>query len=202
MKEIKMYKVFALIGPSGCGKDTILKTLLKKYNKTNRFHPIVSYTTRPKREGEKNGVQYRFTDTDTMLDFFAQDDIVEMAEFNGWFYGTTFECYKEDKINIGIFDPTRLEILLANPEVQVTIFYIKAKDNIRLIRQLGREDSPDVDEILRRYKTDKTDFYGIEGEYGDRLTIIPNDNKLNLHSAVLTILFAAGLGQNKKVKYL
>ena len=48
----KKYKVFALVGPSGCGKDTILNMLLKKYNNSKAFHRIVSYTTRPKREGE------------------------------------------------------------------------------------------------------------------------------------------------------
>lgn len=30
----KKYKVFALVGPSGCGKDTILNKILKHYNKS------------------------------------------------------------------------------------------------------------------------------------------------------------------------
>ena len=198
----KKYKVFALVGPSGCGKDTILKTLLKKYNKSKKFHPIVSYTTRPMREGEIDGVNYHYTDNDTMINFFNENTIVEMAEFNNWFYGTTYDCYDAEKINIGVFDPTRLDILLSNPDIEVTIFYIKTKDNIRLIRQLGREDDPDIDEILRRYKTDREDFYGIEGEYGDRIIILENNNKLQLHTAVLNILYVAGTGQNKIIQYL
>ena len=198
----KKYKVFALVGPSGCGKDTILRTLLKKYNKTQRFNPIISYTTRPMREGEKNGVDYHYTDDDTMINFFNENTIVEMAEFNNWFYGTTYKCYDDTKINIGIFDPTRLDILLSNPDIDVTIFYIKTKDNIRLIRQLGREDDPDIDEILRRYKTDREDFYGIEGEYGDRMVTLENNNKLHLHTAVLTLLYVAGTGQKKIIQYL
>ena len=196
------YKVFALVGPSGCGKDTILRTLLKKYNKTQKFNPIISYTTRPMREGEKDGVDYHYTDNDTMINFFNENTIVEMAEFNNWFYGTTYECYDDTKINIGIFDPTRLDILLSNPDIDVTIFYIKTKDNIRLIRQLGREDDPDINEILRRYKTDREDFYGIEGEYGDRMVTLENNNKLHLHTAVLTLLYVAGTGQKKIIQYL
>lgn len=198
----KKYKVFALVGPSGCGKDTILKVLLKKYNKTKKFHPIVSYTTRPMREGEKDGINYHYTDNDTMISFFNENTIVEMAEFNDWFYGTTYDCYDTEKINIGVFDPTRLDILLSNPDIEVKIFYIKTKDNIRLIRQLGREEDPDIDEILRRYKTDQADFYGIEGEYGDRMMVLENNNKLNLLSAVLTLLYAAGTGQDKIIQYL
>lgn len=198
----KKYKVFALVGPSGCGKDTILKVLLKKYNKTKKFHPIVSYTTRPMREGEKDGINYHYTDNDTMISFFNENTIVEMAEFNDWFYGTTYDCYDAEKINIGVFDPTRLDILLSNPDIEVKIFYIKTKDNIRLIRQLGREEDPDIDEILRRYKTDQADFYGIEGEYGDRMMVLENNNKLNLHSAVLSLLYAASVGQDKIIQYL
>ena len=46
------YKIIALIGAAGSGKDTILKNVLKE---DSSIHEIVSCTTRPPREGEING---------------------------------------------------------------------------------------------------------------------------------------------------
>ena len=45
-----------ILGPSGVGKDTIINMLLKKY--PDIFYKLPSYTTRPKRKGEKEGVDY------------------------------------------------------------------------------------------------------------------------------------------------
>ena len=49
---------FVLSGPSGCGKGTIVKELLKKYPDT--FALSVSATTRAPRVGEVDGVHYYF----------------------------------------------------------------------------------------------------------------------------------------------
>ena len=47
-----MGKIFYIMGKSASGKDTIYKELMEKMPK---FHSIVPYTTRPMREGEKDG---------------------------------------------------------------------------------------------------------------------------------------------------
>ena len=51
-------QVVAICGKSGSGKDTIMKEILKRY--PNSFKPIVSYTTRPRREYETEGIDYHF----------------------------------------------------------------------------------------------------------------------------------------------
>ena len=53
-----MYKVIALIGEAGSGKDTIMQGILIRC--PTQFHEIISCTTRPIREGEKDGVNYHF----------------------------------------------------------------------------------------------------------------------------------------------
>ena len=53
-----MGKIFYLMGKSSSGKDTIYKELLQGFPKMKR---IVLYTTRPRREGECDGVEYFFT---------------------------------------------------------------------------------------------------------------------------------------------
>lgn len=52
------YKIIALIGKAGSGKDTILKEILKQ--EPIKYNEIISCTTRPKREGEIDGVNYYF----------------------------------------------------------------------------------------------------------------------------------------------
>ena len=51
-----MGKIVCLMGKSSTGKDTIYKELLKRKNIA--FRTVVSYTTRPIRAGEQEGVEY------------------------------------------------------------------------------------------------------------------------------------------------
>ena len=53
-----------LSGPSGVGKSTILKRLMADF--PNSFGFSVSHTSRNPREGEKNGVDYHFSDKETV----------------------------------------------------------------------------------------------------------------------------------------
>ena len=55
-----MGKIFCLMGKSSSGKDTIFKELNE--DKELNLKPIVSYTTRPKRINESDGVEYFFID--------------------------------------------------------------------------------------------------------------------------------------------
>ena len=58
-----MYKLVALIGEAGTGKDTLLYYFVGE--RPNTFNKIISCTTRPIREGEKEGVNYYYlTDTE------------------------------------------------------------------------------------------------------------------------------------------
>lgn len=60
--------ILALVGPSGSGKTTLAKAM----EKTGIWHDIVSYTTRPMRPGEREGLEHRFIDHPTYDTFFAQ----------------------------------------------------------------------------------------------------------------------------------
>ena len=166
-----MYKLIAIIGQSGSGKDTIFQNLLKM---NHELHSTIQHTTRPPREGEVEGVDYYFIDKNCFADRLLNDELVEVACFNDWFYGTTYDCYSKEKINIGVYDPTRLEILLSNPQMDVVVYYVQARDNTRLIRQLSREDNPDIDEIFRRFKADRIDFCDIE-EICPDIIYLPNN---------------------------
>ena len=70
-----MGKIFYLMGKSSSGKDTIYKELLQGFPKMKR---IVLYTTRPRREGECDGVEYFFTDEEKLQQFRKQGQLMEL----------------------------------------------------------------------------------------------------------------------------
>lgn len=78
-------RTFIISGPSGVGKSTVLKALLKK---RENVYFSVSATTREPRVGEENGVHYHFIDADQFRAWIAQDEFLEYAEYVGNFYGT------------------------------------------------------------------------------------------------------------------
>lgn len=177
-----MYKIIAIMGEAGTGKDTLMQEVLK----VHPFHEIVSCTTRPPREGEVDGVNYHFLTNEEFAAKVLNDEMLEATEFNNWFYGTGLESLSEDEINIGVFNPTGIESLLAHRDkVKVIVFRVYVSDKTRLIRQLNREREPDVHEIIRRFKADWIDF--------DDLSDIPhiaicNETKEDLQAGVRTIL--------------
>ena len=125
-------KILAIVGKSGAGKDYILKCL--KMCPTDKINYIVSSTTRPPREDEVDGVHYHFLQHDDFIKLMEEDKIVEMSVFNDWCYGTTIDSLDVDKINIGCFDPMRLDILSDDRGIDLKIVYITATDKERLIR--------------------------------------------------------------------
>lgn len=146
--------IVALAGKAGAGKDTILRYLCDNYD----VHEIVSCTTRPPREGEVDGVNYHFLTDEEFAEKVLNFDMLEATEFNNWFYGTDIASLSQDKINIGVFNPAGIDALLENPGIQVIPILVEARDKTRLLRQLNREESPNVKEIIRRYGADVEDF--------------------------------------------
>ena len=179
------YKIIALIGKAGSGKDTILKEILKQ--EPIKYNEIVSCTTRPKRENEIDGVNYYFLTPSEFANKILNYEMLEATSFNDWFYGTSYDSLRSGIPNIGVFNPDGIRALSQNNDINLTVYYIQASDKTRLLRQLNRENNPNVAEIVRRYKTDEEDFDGLEFE-----TInLTNENPEDILDIVSKIL-----GQN------
>lgn len=189
-----MYNIIALAGKAGSGKDTILKEVIAAA--PDRFHEIISCTTRPPREGEVDGKNYHFLSIEEFYNKVAANEMLEFTEFNDWFYGTPISSLVEDKMNIGVFNPAGLRALAASPQVSLSIVYIEANDKIRLLRQLNREENPNVKEIIRRYSTDEKDFENFYHDFD--CFVIMNEYSEDLDFAVDFIMDKAEnvFGQN------
>lgn len=163
-------KIVALMGKAGSGKDTIMRIITHAY--PEQFNEIISCTTRPPREGEVDGVNYYFLTVPQFTEKILNGDMLEATEFNGWHYGTAKSALSKDKINIGVFNPSGIYCLMEDSDIDLQVFYIAANDKERLIRQLKREEFPNIEEIFRRYKADNEDFADLSDI--DYITVVNN----------------------------
>ena len=84
-------------GFSGAGKGTLVRELLRRYDE---YALSVSMTTREPRPGEKEGVDYFFTDRAHFEETIARDGLVEYAQYCGNYYGTP-RAYVEEQLSAG-----------------------------------------------------------------------------------------------------
>jgi len=89
--------LMVISGPSGTGKGTLVKHLLKR---NNRIQLSVSATTRNPRTGEVDGVNYFFLKEAEFKEKLEQDEFLEHAEVYGNFYGTP-KAFVENQLNKG-----------------------------------------------------------------------------------------------------
>ena len=82
-----MINIIVFIGPSASGKSTIRELMkLKK---------LITYTTRPKRENEIDGVDYHFTDQDTLKDMISNGKLLEYSKYGNYYYGSSILSIQE-----------------------------------------------------------------------------------------------------------
>lgn len=151
--------MIVLVGESASGKSSIERVLADKYHYTK----TVSYTTRPPREGEVDGIDYNFISMDDYTEKFNDKYFVETGAYNGWFYGTTKEQYSEN--TVCVLTPHGLRQIrknLKDKDIDITTFYIKIPRRDRLIKILQRGDN--IEESIRRNQSDVGQYDGIEDE--------------------------------------
>ncbi|MBE7068438.1 MAG: guanylate kinase [Clostridiales bacterium] len=85
-------KLIVVSGPSGVGKGTIVKTLVKRRADVVES---VSCTTRQPRAGEKHGREYFFLSKEEFLDRIEKNDFLEYDEHFGNYYGTPISFVRE-----------------------------------------------------------------------------------------------------------
>lgn len=89
--EERLYlgRLIVLTGPSGVGKGTLMRSLLKRHPE---LYFSVSVTTRSPRPGEIDGKNYYFISRSKFEQLVAEGEFLEWAEFAGNYYGTPREA--------------------------------------------------------------------------------------------------------------
>lgn len=81
-------KLIVITGPSGVGKDSLVKELLNQYPD---IYLSISTTTRPPREGEVDGLHYHFTTRAKFNEAINKGEFLEWVEYGGNLYGASIE---------------------------------------------------------------------------------------------------------------
>lgn len=156
-------KILAIFGKAGSGKDTICRYIVNNCN----VNKLVRITTRPKRQGETDGVEYFFHDAERLSERILDnaEQFLEIGVFNNWYYATPADQVKEGW-NITTCDVDAVRQMINNYcDIEVYPVYVQVSDKTRLIRALNRETNPDVKEIIRRYQSDENDYRDIDFNY-------------------------------------
>ncbi|MEP0774989.1 MAG: guanylate kinase [Acidobacteriota bacterium] len=83
-------ELFIVSSPSGGGKTTIIRGVMEELRRQGRAaYFSVSHTTRPPREGERDGVDYHFVERSEFRRMVERREFLEYAEVHGNLYGTS-----------------------------------------------------------------------------------------------------------------
>lgn len=174
-----MGKIFCIMGKSASGKDAIFKRLLKIEDL--RLKNIISYTTRPIRKKEVDGVEYHFVNDAEEKKLEEGGKVIEKriydTKLGRWAYFTvddgSVDLDKNNYIVIGTLESYEKLAEYYNKDNCIPI-YIYVDDYIRLERALHREHKqavPKYAEMCRRFLADTEDFseekldaYGVNSE--------------------------------------
>ncbi len=188
------YKILAIMGKAGSGKDTLMQALLDEPEFIGAV-PIISCTTRPIRDNEKDGVNYHFLTKEQFTEQILNGEMLEATVFNDWCYGTSLNNLTTDVLNIGVFNPEGVGLLRENKNIDLTVIYVEATDKTRLLRQLNREENPDCHEIVRRFGADEADFTKQEITYLKPDVFVTNNEGADIHRISKAIAGAWAKGQ-------
>lgn len=144
--------LLVISAPSGTGKTTLIKRLLKE---VSQLKLSVSYTTRPPRANEKDGVDYFFVSRQQFDAMTQQGAFLESAEVYGAFYGTASQTVadNEKKGLITVLDVDSqgaLAVKKKNPKaVLVFIMPPSLQELENRLSKRGTEDAATVEKRLK-----------------------------------------------------
>lgn len=184
-----------LCGKSCSGKDTIKKELIKR-----GMNGVVTYTTRPSRENETDGISYHFISKEDFLEkenqgFFAETTSYNAANGDTWHYGSAAEDLTDDKVII--VNPCGLRQLQKIKSLNTIAFYITVSE--ATIRKRLKQRSDDIEEAERRINADNIDFADIN-KYVD--FIFNNDSGLKPELLAEMILYTYNKASMKEMKQI
>jgi guanylate kinase len=156
-----MKKIIVLLGASATGKDTVAKHISEKYN----IPMAISYTTRPMRSNETQGVEYYFISDDEMHEKFKNGEVIEhtsyyiQSEDVSYTYANVVEEFEKGDYVLTILNPHGLyQFNKSQYKDNLVSIMLNCDDRVRLVRSLNRDENVNVNEVLDRFRRDELDF--------------------------------------------
>ncbi|ELQ76119.1 Guanylate kinase [Trachipleistophora hominis] len=175
-----MSKLVVVTGTSGCGKSTLIRRILNHEN----VSLSVSHTTREKRAGENNHIDYHFITKDEFMKMDRSNEFYETTFYDNHYYGTAkSELNKNEYV---IIDCDRIGAAKFNEFNNVKIFFYNTKDVLyeRLMKRYNNKEK--AERRLQSYEIDMKTYR--EGNY--KHSIFTDDLERNVKE-LETIIFGS-----------
>ena len=179
-------RIFVISAPSGCGKTTLLKKLLR--DEDLKLGHSISMTSRPPREDEKEGVDYYFVSDEAFKEKIKRDEFLEWEENFGNYYGTPREFVERalgrgEKVLLSIDVKGATSIRKAFPN-ESTLIFILPPSLEELEERLKKRKTDESYVISKRLKIAKEEI-----AYKDRYDYsIVNDSLANAYDKLKNII--------------
>jgi len=154
-------KIFILCGFSSSGKDSLLEALSINLN----INPLISCTSRPKRDNEEDGREYNFVSKDEFISMINSDEVIEYRAYDTlvdgiedkWYYGTSKKGIDDQRDNIVVLDSKGATAMKKIYGDKAIVIYIDVEDEERERRAKKRGSFNQI-EWDRRLKDDNKIF--------------------------------------------
>ncbi len=159
-KETRQEPLIVIIsGPSGVGKDTVVRRL--KEGLLYHIHQVITATTRPRRDYERDGVDYHFLSTEDFEKGIRHGRFLEWAEVYGNYYGVPREeiespVKKGEDVVVKV-DVQGAATLKRKLPQSVAIFLMPPSDE-ELSRRLGQRNSESKSDLENRFDMAKAEI--------------------------------------------
>lgn len=168
--------MIVIVGASSSGKTVLAKEFVKQNTEYKR---IITYTTRPKRENEVDGIDYYFITNERFIELMKQGFFAETNVYREWYYGTALDDCTDDDKSIAVLTPAGLRNIVKR-HVHVISVYLYVDRAHRLMKSIQRGDN--IDEAYRRNLSDEGQFDGVENEV---MAVIDNkDMRLSVNDVL------------------
>jgi len=169
--------LFVISGPSGVGKGTLRKELFKRIEGLTYS---VSCTTRQPREGEQDGVDYKFINLETFMSYVEENKFLEWAKVHGNYYGTLESDVRkllDEGHDVVLEIDVQGALQVKNKMPEAILIFIMPPSEEELVRRLDRRGTESDRELEERIRNAKREI--LESKRYD--FIVVNDD---LESAV------------------
>ena len=167
--------IYVLVGQTNSGKSTLARDLVT----ATGIKQIITYTTRPMRQGERDGIDYHFITNGEMNSgcFFGRRDFYTVYRDEPYSYAMKEDDFILLDDALVILDPKGVRELKDHIGYEnITVVYINTSEELIKERASNRGDK--VDEVIRRLDIDRD--YFISAKYFADIVLDPErDDMLN-----------------------
>ena len=158
--------LIVISSPSGGGKTTIIKSILKQ--SSNKYAYSISATTREIRSGEIDKKDYFFLSIDQFKEEIKNDRFLEWEEVHGYYYGTPKENIEKlikdkKKVFLDIDVNGASQVINRYPGKTVSIFVVppSAEELIKRLKNRKTDSDAEINKRLKRFKMEmgKSDLF-------------------------------------------